>query len=376
MKAVRAHKTRMRPTVAGAIVIPITVACLAASLVVGGAATLLAAAAISLLGVSLLTSWLHLRGLVLEPINPLEQTVGVGFALRVRARSSARILPACAVTMRATTGAGKYGILPFLAPGDHTEVELPHRLQKRGLTESISIRAASAFPFGLVRCERNFEVPTYALGLPKPIAPEDVCRLPSFALDGTQQLVARASGDDELWAPRDWREGESLRRVHWKLSARRDRLVVSEFRSHEDGPLEVVLATRVPTLTTGGRHHSFERAVSITAAICERALRDRRAVNLRLLDSPHSPTELLRGRVGRAAALRALALVDPTHGDPVESASKEAKLAVANGLALACVLATGHGKKDAEPALRSSIYWIDVDAPVATRRARAAGATQ
>ena len=366
----RAQGTRLRLTSAGAILLPISFACTAAALVIGGPATLLAAAAISLLGVAMFTSWLHMRGLELEALDPVERLVSEGFALRVRAQSSARWLPACAVTLRAETGAGKFGVLPFLAPGERATVQVPHRFKTRGLLATIEVRAGSSFPSGLIRCERRFELPAHCLALPRPLAREEMPRLPAFQLHGSTEFATRLAGDDELWAPREWREGESLRRVHWKLSAKRARLIVSEFRSHEDGPLEVILVTHVARLRAGQRHSSFERAVSVATAVCEQALRDRREVNLRLLDSPHTPETLLRGRHGRRAALRALALVKPATGDPIASASKEARLAIANGRPMVCVVAGAQATGSVEIPRHAAVHWIDVDAkaPDRTRR--------
>lgn len=358
---VDAQGTRLSTTSAGAILLPIAFACTAAALVIGGAATLLAAAALSLLFVGVLTSWLHVRGLRLKPLAPIERSVAEGFPLRVGTHNTARMLPACAVTLRAETGAGKYGVLPFLAPGESATVEVPHRFQVRGSLKSIEVRVGSSFPFGLIRCERRFTVPADCLALPRPLAREDMRLMPSIKHDGPHRIPTRQDGDDELWAPREWREGESLRRVHWKLSARRDRLIVSDFRSHEDGPLEVVLVTQVASLGRTLRHSAFERAVSVTAALCERALREKREVNLHILDSPHTPSATLRGRAGRMTALRSLALAKPKQGDPTASGSKEVRLAIANGLPLVCILASGQSKPHTELQRNSSVHWVDVE---------------
>lgn len=331
---------------------------------------MLSSATITLLGVSALAAWLHIRGLALHSPIPVERAVGEGFALPLRVRNNGRLFAACAVTLRINRRTGRAGILPYLRALDLAVVEVPHRFSRRGFRSNITVQVASAFPFGLVRCEREFDLEGNFLALPRPAAIEDLRRIAAVTQSSARAVASRLQGEDELYGAREWRDGESLRRAHWGLTAKRRRLIVSEYRRETEGPLEVVLATRVAEMRAVPRNRSFDRAVSVAAAVCERATLAGREVTLRTIDSQQElglPDTPVRGRSGQAQILRALAYVVCHHGDPLQTASKEARLAIANNNALACVLAGGRAKRPAEFHPRNGVYWIDVDEPRASR---------
>jgi uncharacterized protein (DUF58 family) len=131
-----------------------------------------------------------------------------------------------------------------------------------------------------------------------------------------------ARGDEEFYGVRAWREGMSLRRVHWRLSARRGRRIVREMRSEEDAPIHLMLVTVVPSgMPVEGPRRRFERAVSLAATLAEHFLRAGRRVRLSLLDSAgeRAPTSessagAWRGRAGLLGVLVALAEAEPRFG--------------------------------------------------------------
>lgn len=88
-----------------------------------------------------------------------------------------------------------------------------------------------------------------------------------------QDGTARRGEGLEFHGVRDYRPGDSLRRVHWRTSARTGQLAVVEFeRAYEQNVLIAIDARRGTELGTG-RESTFEFAIKIAATIIDRVLR-------------------------------------------------------------------------------------------------------
>ncbi len=103
--------------------------------------------------------------------------------------------------------------------------------QKRGEYPQRSSYLASGFPFGLWMARRPLVVEQSILVWPKTL---DLGDLPS--LGGSERSVVgtyidRAGMDGDVIGVRPYRDGDSLRHVHWAQSARHDSLVVCERQS-------------------------------------------------------------------------------------------------------------------------------------------------
>ncbi len=72
-------------------------------------------------------------------------------------------------------------------------------------------------------------------------------------------------GEDAIYGVREYREGDDPRRVHWRSTARRGALVVSEWRA-EQGREAVIVLGRGPVAGARG-NPAFERAVSTAATL-------------------------------------------------------------------------------------------------------------
>jgi uncharacterized protein (DUF58 family) len=112
-------------------------------------------------------------------------------------------------------------------------------------------------PFEVVRVTRDVAAPRELVVHPAPAA-RAPGRTAVEALDAL--LGAPHAGDLQPSGLRDHREGEGVRGVHWRASARRDRLVVQEWEGGLGQGLEVVLDRRCPA-------DELEQALSIVAAL-------------------------------------------------------------------------------------------------------------
>jgi uncharacterized protein (DUF58 family) len=90
--------------------------------------------------------------------------------------------------------------------------------------------------------------------------------------DGTRRAFAANAGDG-LAGVRDHEVGESLRRVHWRTTARRGRLTVRELEEHPREELHLVLDAALQHAAGPVRPPAFERAVQCAGSLALHAAR-------------------------------------------------------------------------------------------------------
>jgi uncharacterized protein (DUF58 family) len=96
----------------------------------------------------------------------------------------------------------------------------------RGPLAGSRLVVESSDPLGLFRTRREEEPGELAVALPLFTSLSD--RLQVREIE-SQLTVVRAGHGTDLYGVREYRSGDSLRRIHWKTSARRGELVVREF---------------------------------------------------------------------------------------------------------------------------------------------------
>ena len=152
--------------------------------------------------------------------------------------------------------------------------------------------------------------------------------------DGQRLLLRRHSGF-ELHSVREYEQGESLRRVHWPSTARRNQLMVKEL---EDSPRdEIAVPLDADAKAVVGE--SFEVQVRVAGSILDAYVqRGRRGVLVlnserREVQHVHSPAADWR------RALELLAAVEPTGDTPVARLLAEEDSPAARALELVVVTA-------------------------------------
>jgi uncharacterized protein (DUF58 family) len=129
----------------------------------------------------------------------------------------------------------------------------------------LSVRIAD--PFGLVELTRSFTITDTLVVTPEvvPLPPVRLRGEHSGGGDSRTRSVA-AAGDDDV-APREYRQGDDLRRVHWRSTARRGELMVRREEQELQSRGALLLDTRRHAHRGEGPRSSFEVAVSAAASI-------------------------------------------------------------------------------------------------------------
>ena len=146
---------------------------------------------------------------------------------------------------------------------------------RRGRYLFLDVRAVLEDAFGLQRAEIPLDAPWTLLVYPRLV---ELDRLFSeggtYAQDGRRLLLRRPSGFD-LHSVRDYEEGESLRKVHWRSTAKRGELMVKEL---EDAPRDEV-AVLLDGEASAAVGESFDVQVRVAGSLLlAQARRGRRAV--------------------------------------------------------------------------------------------------
>jgi uncharacterized protein (DUF58 family) len=215
----------------------------------------------------------------------------VSFAVRgAAARADAyRVVPwQSAAGINAEPAAGI--TLPLLlsqAPATR-QFEGALRCARRGVYALPGWRIETDFPFGLLRAGQTFALPSSVTVYPRftPLQQLEIAQGRRFQ-PGAVTAVAVQGGDSfELLGNREYREGDSLRTIDWRATARLQRPIVREYREEYFMRAAVVVDTHLPVGSSAVQHDVFEAAISLAAAVGDYLARGEGIVDL-LAVGPH-----------------------------------------------------------------------------------------
>lgn len=147
------------------------------------------------------------------------------------------------------------------------ELSYTLRSDLRGKFEVGPLQLRVADSFGLVEITRSFSGRTDLVVTPRvyPLARTMISRAWAAEGDGRSRLTATAGEDDVI--PRAYRQGDDLRRVHWRSTARYGELMVRREEQRWRNRATVLIDTRASAHVGSGPSSSFELAVSAAASV-------------------------------------------------------------------------------------------------------------
>ena len=158
--------------------------------------------------------------------------------------------------------------------------------KQRGVLPVDQPELTNGFPFGLYRCQRMIEVDQQTI-----VWPADCDLQGTPGLDGTQfnisGLMSDRSGiDGDVIGVRQYRQGDSLKHIHWAKTAALGRLIVQERQTCAQRPFEVLVDLAVSSHIGSGSQSSYEWAIRVAASICQQLHRHQAHVELICLGLP------------------------------------------------------------------------------------------
>ncbi len=197
-----------------------------------------------------------------------------------------------------------------LSPGAEEVVRMRCTPLRRGVLEFQSVRIARTEPLGLLKAHVTSELPESLLVMPRtyPVAPLD--------LPGSRRLqpggvafAGRVGEAEEFVSLRDYRSGDTPRRIHWKAWARTGKLVVKEYQDEFFVRHALILDT-----FGDGDSERFEAAVSIAASLVMQPRGNDALLDLVFVEGRAYTFTQGRGLGAPAELLRVLATVAESHG--------------------------------------------------------------
>jgi len=209
------------------------------------------------------------------------------------------------------------------------ELTYPLRSDLRGKFEigPLSLRVADSF--GLVEITRSLSGRTTLVVTPRvvPLARTVISRSWAGEGEGQARLASMAGEDDVI--PREYRDGDERRRVHWRSTARYGELMVRREEQRWRNRATVLLDSRSLCHVGSGTGSSFETAVSAAASVGVHVSQEG------LTGQFISDTDLIRaGPYFEDRLLDALAVIRPSSQRTLDRAFKELKV-VGGGVIIA-----------------------------------------
>ena len=158
-------------------------------------------------------------------------------------------------------------VLDEIEPGGHRELNYQIHSDTRGKFTIGPLRVRVADAFGLVEIGRSFSATSTLVVTPRIFPLPRVTASSSWLGDGDGGMrTISAIGEDDA-APRLYQDGDGLRRVHWKSTARYGELMVRREEHQWRNSASVFLDTRRSAHSGRGPSATFEFAVSAAASI-------------------------------------------------------------------------------------------------------------
>lgn len=198
----------------------------------------------------------------------------------------------------------------------HGTVTLPVKAYGRGRIDVTLYRVAWTDPLGLVRVSRTVRARDEILVLPRHT---DLGGVDTRAGAVEGMPVGKDEGE-ACGLIREYRNGDALRRVHWKQSARVGRLLVNVPEQPEQSWRAVTLDTRA---CVWDNEKEFEQAVAVVRSFVEDWLNLGEQISVAfgnervtsVPDGGHHTSESFGDAVGIEGITRRLALICPTDED-------------------------------------------------------------
>ncbi|WP_457600862.1 DUF58 domain-containing protein [Hydrogenivirga sp.] len=192
---------------------------------------ILVSSMLALMLISGTSSILNLKGIELRLIPPPEVFANRRTPFRLIARKRGR-LPSFLIRVSSDIDET---LFPILDSRERDSV-LHLLFSRRGAVEKVRLVISSDFPLGMFVRSVEVELEVRFTVFPEPIKTPLTFVSSGREREGSSPRFTPTKGYDEVRGIKDY-SGESMKLIHWKLSAKRDRLLVKEMVGEEREPV-------------------------------------------------------------------------------------------------------------------------------------------
>lgn len=269
----------------------------------------------------------HLR---IERNVPETAHAGTELTVVVRLHNPHRLFPVPPIIVhnaaRFSSDSDRPVLVGGLAPKSEVRFSRPLLLSRRGRWTLEEIRLECAFPMGLFQREWTLGGSADILVYPRIVQVRD--RLLEGMTVNLSKMSSIPDTEREVRNLRFYRDGDDIRRINWKATARRDTLVVGEYHRVEKRP-RVALYLDI----SSGRESSREKAISMIASLAVFYHSRKRLIKLM---TPEKTITFGRSERKIRSMLAHLALLDTSTRNPLTHIPRESvscfRVLVSSGL--------------------------------------------
>jgi uncharacterized protein (DUF58 family) len=264
---------------------------------------------LALIVVSGVMSELSLRGLSVVRKLPQRAQVGKAHVVEIEVFNRKQRVPSYAIEvedLREGLPADKRCFFLKISPNSAQVAAYRRTPSRRGRDSHTGFRIATRFPFGLFEKSREITAADVLLIYPAVDAVQ-VATSRGGNVVGAVHSLHEGRGD-EVFGLRNYRDGDDLRDVHWKSTARAGHMVVRQRAREHDPRVSVALDLYRRPESGAGFADEFERRVRHAASLAVAHLRRGTGVTLALSTGRSAFADKA---TGADSILRVLALVEP-----------------------------------------------------------------
>jgi uncharacterized protein (DUF58 family) len=247
-------------------------------------------------------------------------------------------------------------LLPSLWPRQQITLRYTCRPQKRGVHKVGPLKIIASDPIGLLTRSRVIAPEVGAIIYPRPITlpAEDITGGALFG-KGAAERSARTGEGLDFHGVRDYKPGDELRRIHWKASARHQRLAVIEYEQSHTSDVAIALDLLKGTEAGAGLHTTLEYGVKIAVSLARRALDSGAMVSLSLQGAGGYQHLLCRGEEDFHQILEMLARAEATGEAPLYALLEKMRISLLPGTVVVAITS------DPDPRLAGAAQSLGVE---------------
>ncbi|MDP2277773.1 MAG: DUF58 domain-containing protein, partial [Nitrospirota bacterium] len=195
---------------------------------------------------------------------------------KVSLSNKKKLMPSYSIHVTIPKGIAGQCIVPYVPPTSNTSVEMDSIFTKRGIYRYGDFNLESTFPFTLFKKTVKAYIGGEVIVYPEIKEIDEL--MPELIKSDYAAHTTRPAPGDEFLTIREFRYGDSMRRIQWKASAKTGKLMVKDTGTDEPRLFTIILdniKSPLPPFTTGGLGgiNSFEKAISFAASLADKFIR-------------------------------------------------------------------------------------------------------
>jgi uncharacterized protein (DUF58 family) len=254
-------------------------------------------------------------------LEPVRIPAGAAAQVRMRLQNVSRLPTGIMLAEDAVPyllGGRPRFVLDRLLPQRAVEVDYQVRSSLRGRYRIGPLSVRLTDPFGLCELVRGFSASDVLVVTPPVVALPPVRLGGDWAGSGEQRARSIATSGEDDAATREYRQGDDLRRIHWRSTARRGELMVRREEQPWQSRGVLLLDCRDRVHRGDGPHSSLEWAVSAAASIGVHLARGGYAMRLVTESIDEITADSLGAQSFESVLLDVLAVQSPSSADSLQ----------------------------------------------------------